>query len=74
MFLPYLVLWILYEPAAEFIANAQGRSVAWALIGFLFGPIGLLVVAFRGRPKPHGLRQGTVPDSKDSRMRAVTWS
>jgi hypothetical protein len=41
-----ILFWILCGLAAGFIAGTKGRSAAWALLGFLFGPLGLLVVAF----------------------------
>ena len=39
-------VWVLCGIAAMAIANAKGRSgCGWGLLGFLFGPLGLLAAA-----------------------------
>ena len=42
-----LILWLLFAVFSGAIASSKNRSfVGWFLIGFLFGPFGLLVAAF----------------------------
>lgn len=41
-----LLFWVLCGLAGAFIAGTKNRSAAWSLLGFLFGPIGLLVICF----------------------------
>jgi hypothetical protein len=41
-----LLIWIVCAIAAGAIASGKNRSVAgWGLIGFFFGPLGLLIIA-----------------------------
>ena len=40
----YLFLWILFAVFSAMIASSKGRSAGnWFIVGFLFGPFGLLV-------------------------------
>ncbi|RIV79579.1 zinc ribbon domain-containing protein [Pelagerythrobacter aerophilus] len=40
----FLLIWAVCGAAAYAVANSKGRSgCAWGLIGFLLGPLGLLV-------------------------------
>jgi hypothetical protein len=42
----YLTIWILFATFSAVIASSKNRSgVGWFIIGFLFGPFGLIVAA-----------------------------
>jgi len=48
-----VVLWVVCAVAAYFIAQSRGVKGAggWALVGFLLGPIGLVLALIFAKPK-----------------------
>ena len=45
----YAIVWIICGVVSAFLANKKGRSVlGWFIIGFLLGPIGLIIVFLIG--------------------------
>lgn len=49
----FLVAWVLFGILTAFVASAKNRSVGlWALLGFLFGVLALIVIAVMPSKKP----------------------
>lgn len=54
-----IVLWLLFAGACAVIAANKGRStLGWFVLGFLFGPFALLVVAVLSRNEHAQVRRG----------------
>ena len=48
----FLIFWLLFAAFSTALAVSKNRSgLGWFLIGFLFGPFGLLVAAFPALPE-----------------------
>ena len=55
----FFVIWLLFGGTAAAIAGSKGHSVvAWLLLGFLFGPFALIIIAVKPKDESRQLRAG----------------
>lgn len=64
------IIWFLCGLASPFVAASKGRSfVGWLILGLIFGPIALLLIAVAGKDEAKALKQQQRAGLQDRKLR-----